>query len=278
MKIGYLSAAALLTVLPGAALADSAIYTAVYSPVLDVTTRSCEITRTGVQGDVLNGRGLNTQINSNNTAVMRTITSEAGTAKSTAGIQFDMVGANIVTISEATMSAIDREAGEGELVINRNATANTNGTIKVNLPNARVDIKQALARDLGFVESPAKGQTVAQVNFTNGQPNVGGSESDKVGSIVVGQRRGGNRLINNPALEELENDRSSGRRTGTVNFTLTGIDRNTPTTLMQATISCEPVPVAERTGGFIKAVIGSKTGGGNQGGPGLSCDEDPNCG
>ena len=67
-------------------------------------------------------------------------------------------------------------------------------------------------------------------------------------------------------MNKLANYRESGRRTGTVNFKLTGIDRDTPTTVMQATISCEPVPVvrneldASQKAGVITAIRGPETG------------------
>jgi len=258
MKLGFISAAAMLTLLPGAALADSATYTAVYSPALDVTTRSCEITKTGVEGQVsagLGGRGsrLNQLSGSNNTAIMRTIGKDEGTAESTAGIQFGMVGANIVAIERAEMYA---ERG----------TVNTSGTIKVNLPNARVDVSNSNARELGFTGIKTKNATtVSEVSFANGLLNT--LPDARVGSVVVGSRKGGEggREL---TLNQLANNRSSGRRTGTVKFTMTNIDRDTPTTVMSATISCEPVPVvrneneldASQKAGLITAIRGPKTG------------------
>lgn len=243
MKAALFTAAAMLAALPGAALADSATYTAIYSPTLDLTTRSCEITNTGVQGSRNIGQNpsINSNIASDNTAIMRTIGQTEGKAQSTAGIRLDMIGANILTIEDATMVTLD---GSGAP-----SPSTGDGQIKLDLPTAKADLGgknlTAIGKELGFEYKNERGSTIATMIFDEGQ-----ATEEKVGSIVLGKKtnsddftgagRGGTDLI----IRKLASSRVNGSRTGTVQFQLNNINEDTPTTLMRATISCEPVPLA----------------------------------
>lgn len=242
MKLGLISAAALLTLLPCAALArgdgESKTYTAIYSPALDVVTRSCEITRRTV------GQGDGQTTLDDNTSVMRTIGQGAGNAVAKAGINFQMVGPNIVAIESASMSAVDvsrpNRSGDG-------IAANTNGSIELIVPNAKVKLLgQTDGKRFGFNPHNGGQSSISKVTFENGQLVQGLGGDNKLGSIIVGSRlnaRGMNQ-------KELENSRAAGSRSGTVNFKLTGIEANTPTTVMTALISCEPLPVVRERDGL----------------------------
>ena len=239
MKFAALSASALLTALPSAAFADSAKYTAIYSPTLDIATRSCEIVNTGVKGDL----ALNTisgtvdGLGSDNTSIMRTIGNSAGTASSKAGIRFNMVGANVITIENAEMYS-----GENQVVGN-------GGKIELDLPNAKVDISRQDAETIGI--SSSKGNTIAKVVFQSGRPNTDGRLSS--GSVVVGKKTNAQR-IGTEGFKNLVASRVTGDRSGVVKFTLNDIDESTPTIAISADITCSPIPVATTSPASLRPV------------------------
>ena len=243
MKAIALSASALLTFIPGAALADSAIYSAVYSPAIDIATRSCTIENTGIQGENLLNAVVGTidGIGSSNTSIMRTIGQDAGTAQSKAGIRFNMVGANILKLEESSITDVS-----GNPV--------GTGSIALNVPRAKVDgissaVLNSLGDDLGFEPTGRNGSTVAKIDLNGGQPDTPIS-----GSIVTGKKLdiGGEDTRRGDGTKvALAAARVSGARAGALTFTLNNIDDTTETRIIKTTVSCEPVPVQRESSGFV---------------------------
>ena len=259
MKAALLSAGAAIVslstsmaMLPGAAQAngvkDSAKYSAVYNPVLDGDNRSCEIINTGIQGGGSgtglldeNIPGLNSLTGSSNTSVMRTLGQQEGSAGSSAGIQFNMIGANIVTLEQSQMYVYNNESKQ---LVN-------GGAISLKVPTAKVKISTAQERTIGDeldFEYEIKGDNnIATVNFSNGT-----ADNDKTGSIITGKKLEElDGIATGSVLSKLANSRASGNRAGVVTFRLDDIDRVEPgdTIIMETIISCEPIPVLRERAG-----------------------------
>ena len=236
MKVSWATAAFLLTSIPTAALADTRTYTAIYSPTLDIETRSCTITSTGIQGDAIRaelGGSLNSLTNSSNTSIMRTIGSgtNGSNAVSQAGIRFDMIGANVLSIEDVEMKS---ESGE---------QPNYNGSVKLTTDRiAKVNVSNNVERSLGITSPRSTGnkRLIAHVKIDGGVAQEG--DRGENGSVVIGNLN--NVKGNNLSLNALQEEGSSGSHIGEVKFELQNVRDINETVAIRATISCEPIPIA----------------------------------